>query len=90
LLSRDFSDGLGYFGLTRETEAGLDFRFIHHRFGVGFAPGVAASASLGSCKDFQDFLDFGIGFDGKFLGGKGQANAEEQADASKHGKSNES
>jgi hypothetical protein len=70
-LSRDFSHLLGHFGLARETEAGLDFRIIHHRFGVGFAPGVAAPASLGAGKDFQDFFHFRIGFDRKFLGRKG-------------------
>jgi hypothetical protein len=84
---RDVSYLFGHFGFARETEAGLDFRIIHNRFGIGFAPGVAAPASLSARQNFKDFLDLRIGFDGKFLGRKGQPDAEDEADASEHGKS---
>ena len=89
-LSRDLSHLFGHFGLARETEAGLHFRDVHDRFGIGFAPGVAAASSLGAGKDFQDFFDFRIGFDGKFLGRKGQPDAEEEPNTPQHGQSDQS
>jgi hypothetical protein len=88
-LSRDLSYLFGHFGLARETEAGFHFRVVHDRFGIGFAPGVAAAASLGTGKNFQHLLDFGVGLDCEFVSCECQADAEEQADAPEHGKSDE-
>ena len=89
LLAGDLGHSLSHGRFPGETQCRGNSRVGDHRFGIGFAPGVAAPASLGAGKDFQDFFHFRVGFDGKFLGCKGQPNAEEEADTSKHGKSDQ-
>lgn len=77
--ARNLGYGFGHLFFARKTEVRLHIGVIDHSFGIGFAPGVAASASLSPCENFQDFFDLGIGLHSKLVGGKGQPDTEQKA-----------
>jgi len=69
--------------LTGKTEIRRDIGIGDHGYGIPLAAGIAAATALGKRERFHHMLYQRIDFDGKFMGGYSQADAEEQTYATK-------
>ena len=78
------SHSLGGFVAAGVTLVNGGFAF-EHSFGVAAAACIAAAAAVGAGKALVELLQTGVGFDIEYLGGKGQDQAEAQAQAAQQG-----
>jgi hypothetical protein len=89
LLAGDLGYRLGHGRFPGETQCRGNIRVRDHRFGIGFAPGEAAGASLPAGQKCLDRLDFRVDFDREFMGGQPQPDAEKNADAPQNGQASQ-